>query len=74
MWILKSNRQKHLVYAILSAIILTIIFVLGLAAGMEFKDRQYGNKFDWLDLFATVLGGIIGQILQWLIIFSLWQK
>ena len=25
---------------------------------MEFKDRQYGNKFDYLDLIATILGAI----------------
>lgn len=29
-----------------------------LGAGMEFKDRQYGNKFDYLDLIATILGAI----------------
>lgn len=29
-----------------------------LGAGMEFKDKQYGNKFDYLDLIATVLGAI----------------
>jgi hypothetical protein len=28
--------------------------------GMEFKDRAYGGKWDWLDLLATILGGIVG--------------
>lgn len=71
MWILKSNRQKHFLYAIPCAIILTILFVIGLAVGMEFKDKLYGNKWDWLDLLATILGGIIGQIVQLLIIYVL---
>ena len=31
---------------------------------MEFKDKQYGNKFDWLDVAATIIGGIVGQLLQ----------
>ena len=35
--------------------------VLGLAFGMEFKDKQYGGKFDWVDLFATLLGGLLGS-------------
>lgn len=35
---------------------------------MEFKDYQYGGKFDWLDIAATVLGGLIGQAIQVLII------
>ena len=64
MWLLKSNRKRHLLYAIPSAFIGTILFSTGLAFGMEFKDKQYGGKFDWLDIAATEIGGLIGQILQ----------
>lgn len=73
MWILESNRQKHFLYAIPCSILLTILFVLGLAIGMEFKDKLYGNKLDWLDLLATILGGVVGQIIQILIIYIVWQ-
>lgn len=72
MWILESNRQKHFLYAIPCALLFTILF--GLALGMEFKDKFYGNKLDWLDLLATILGGIIGQILQFLIILIIWNR
>lgn len=68
-WLLKSNRLKHLLFAIPCGLLLTILFVLGLAIGMEFKDKQYGNKFDWLDVSATMIGGTIGQIIMLLIIF-----
>lgn len=68
MWLTESNRLKHLLYAIPCAFIGTIMVVVGLAAGMEFKDRMYGNKWDWLDFIATILGGIIGQLLQFLVI------
>lgn len=68
MWLTESNRLKHFLYAIPCAIIGTIIFVVGLAAGMEFKDVVYGNKWDWLDFIATILGGIIGQLLQIIVI------
>ena len=68
MWLKESNRDKHFLYAIPSAFIGTILFVAGLAAGMEFKDKQYGSKFDWLDIAATFLGGLIGQILQIIVI------
>lgn len=72
MWLLESNRLKHFICAIPCALLLTILFVTGLASGMEFKDKQYGNKWDWLDWLATILGGLIGQSLQalfiWLII------
>ena len=39
---------------------------------MEFKDKQYGGKFDWLDIAATEIGGLIGQTLQ--IVFILIVK
>ena len=70
-WLKESNRIKHLIYAIPSAFIGTILFAAGLAFGMEFKDQQYGNKFDWLDIAATMIGGVIGQILQIILILLL---
>lgn len=72
MWLQDSNRQKHFLYAIPAATTLTILFALGLAFGMEFKDMEYGNKWDWLDILATALGGLIGQIIQILIILAIW--
>ena len=63
MWLTESNRKKHLLYAIPCGFVGTILFVLGLALGMEFKDKEYGNKFDWLDISATMIGGLIGQII-----------
>ena len=68
MWLLKSNRKRHLLYAITAAFIGTILYSTGLAFGMEFKDKQYGGKFDWLDIAATMIGGAIGQLLQIIII------
>ena len=67
-WLKESNRYKHLLYAIPIGLILTILAVIGCAFGMEFKDYQYGNKFDWLDILATLIGGVIGQILQVLLL------
>lgn len=49
MWLKESNRPKHLLYSIPAAFIGTILFSTGLAFGMEFKDKQNGGKFDWLD-------------------------
>ncbi len=67
-WIKESNRRKHLLYAIPIGLVFTILAVLGCAFGMEFKDKQYGNKFDWLDIAATMIGGLIGQIIQVIIV------
>ena len=64
----ESNWQKHLLYAIPIGLVFTILTVLGCAFGMEFKDKEYGDKFDWLDVAATMIGGAIGQLLQIIII------
>lgn len=68
MWLKESNRQKHLLYAIPIGLVFTILAVLGCAFGREFKDKEYGDKFDWLDIAATMIGGAIGQLLQIIII------
>lgn len=70
-WLNESNRIQHLKYAIPVAMVFTILCVLGLATGLEYKDRLYGNKFDWLDWIATMIGGIIGQLIQLLLIYVL---
>lgn len=63
-WITESNRQKHFKYAILCGFVGTFLFALGVAMGMGYKGHAYGGKWDWLDIAATVLGGLVGQILQ----------
>ena len=70
-WLNESNRIKHLFYAIPIGLVFTILAVLGCAFGMEFKDKQDGSKFDWLDIAATLIGGIIGQVIQIIIILLL---
>lgn len=64
MWLKESNRQKYMLYAIPIGLVFTILAVLGCAFGMEFKDKQYDSKFDWLDIAATMIGGAIGQLIQ----------
>lgn len=68
MWLTESNRDKHLLYAILPGFLFTILFVAGLASGMEYKDKLTGGKWDWLDWIATILGGLIGQIIQVIVV------
>lgn len=68
MWLKESNRQKHFLYAIPIGFLFTVLCVLGVASGLEFKDKQYGNQWDWLDWLATMLGGMVGQLLQIIII------
>ena len=71
MWLKESNRQKHFLYAIPIGFLFTILCVLGVASGLEFKDKEYGNQWDWLDWTATMLGGLVGQLIQIIIILCL---
>ena len=71
MWLTESNRQKHFLYAIPVGFLFTILCVLGVASGLEFKDKQYGNQWDWLDWTATMLGGLVGQLIQIIMILCL---
>ena len=71
MWLTESNRQKHFQYAIPIGFLFTILCVLGTASGLEFKDKQYGNQWDWLDWTATMLGGLVGQLIQIVMILCL---
>lgn len=71
MWFTESNRYKHFLYAIPCGFLFGILFVLGLAAGMEFKDKQWGNKWDWIDFGCTIAGGIVGNLITVLIILCI---
>lgn len=59
-WWKASNRWKHLVYAIPAGVVFGWEFTVGLAFGMEFKDKLWGGKPDFIDYLLTCLGGVIG--------------
>lgn len=67
----ESNRDKHFLYAIPCGLLFGLLFVMGLASGMEFKDKQHGGEWDWLDWTATVIGGLIGHASRILLIWLL---
>lgn len=59
-----KTRWQHFGWAIPIGLVFTILCVLGCASGMEFKDRQWGGRWDWKDWACTMLGGLVGQALQ----------
>lgn len=61
-WLKYSNRWKHLLYGMLVSLIAGIEFTCGVAAGMEYKDNLYGNRWDWIDFSLTIAGGLIGYV------------
>ncbi|QOR58362.1 hypothetical protein [uncultured phage cr118_1] len=73
-WLKQSNRLKHLYIGIISAIIGSILLTTGLAFGKEYADKSWGGKFDWLDILATLLGGIVGQSIHSILLYLLFDK
>lgn len=67
-WFKQSNRWKHLLYGFLVSIIAGFAFTCGAAAGMEFKDKQAGGEWDWIDFGLTVAGALAGLALRLTII------
>lgn len=59
---------------IISAIIGSILLTTGLAFGKEYADKSWGGKFDWLDILATLLGGIVGQSIHSILLYLLFDK
>lgn len=69
-WITESNRQKHFWYAIPCG----FLFVRGwFGCWYGVKDKSYGDKWDWLDFLATILGGLVGQIIQGIALLLMWK-
>ena len=68
-WFLESNRWKHFLYAVPVGFVFTILCVLGLATGMEFKDKLYGGEYDWIDCSLTMIGRTVGQAMQIFVIY-----
>ena len=67
------TRWKHFLLDIPIGLLFTILCVLGVATGMEFKDKQWGGLWDWKDWLCTMLGGVVGQLLQIILIYLLSQ-
>jgi hypothetical protein len=64
-----KTRWQHFGWAIPVGVVFTILCVLGVATGMEFKDYQWCGKADWRDWVCTMLGGLAGQAVQVLIVY-----
>lgn len=76
-WLTESNRGYHLLAGAFIAVLFGLIPVVFTALAVEFKDWMWNgskgscvigwktsNGFDWLDVLATVLGGLLTSLLS----------
>ncbi len=64
-WFKESNRWKHFVGgigigALSNGVYCAALAGIGVASALEFKDTQWGGKWDWIDWCVTVAGVAIG--------------
>lgn len=72
-WVTESNRLKHILYGFYAGLCGTIFAAIGAGLAAEYKDKQYDNEFDWLDVAATIIGGMFGQAAQLLLVFMMYK-
>ena len=63
-WLKQSNRWQHLAIGAMIGLLFdnligTSICVLLVASALEYKDKAYGGKWDWIDWSLTVGGALI---------------
>lgn len=64
-WLKESNRAKHLAYGAAVGAGANDAYCAayagaGVASALEFKDRQWGGRWDWVDWSLTVAGVAAG--------------
>lgn len=66
-WFKESNRWKHLLGGCVVGIGANDYYCAAysgilVASALEYKDRAWGGKWDWIDLGLTLVGVVIGQL------------
>lgn len=68
-WLKESNRHKHLIGGCVIGVLANSLYCaalagVGIASAMEYKDRAWGGKFDWVDIGVTCLGTALGFLIR----------
>lgn len=64
-WLKDSHRYQHFICGFIVGLGSTDVYCaaytgVGVAGALEFKDKSYGGKWDWIDFGLTVLGVAAG--------------
>ena len=71
-WIKESNRLYHLAGGAILGLFSIGIYCaaytgIAVSSALEFKDKQHGGKFDWIDWSITLVGVAIGYSVRFVI-------
>lgn len=65
-WLTESHHWQHLLGGFVIGILslgswyAALFAGCGIASALEFKDKSWGGKWDWLDWIVTIAGVAIG--------------
>lgn len=67
-WLKESNRWKHLVGGCVIGLASDDAYCAafaggGIASALEFKDKSWGGKWDWIDWSLTIAGVVVGFLI-----------
>lgn len=68
-WLKTSNRWKHIVGGLIvgfganSNYCAAYVGIIA-AASLEYKDKAWGGKWDWVDFGLTLAGVIVGRLIR----------
>jgi hypothetical protein len=63
-WLKESNRWQHIAISIMigllfNNLIYTAICATMVGVALEYKDKAYGGKWDWIDLTLTIVPALV---------------
>lgn len=72
-WLKDSHHWQHIVVGLSIGILSedwysTAISSIPTASALEYKDKKYGNYWDWVDWGLTVGGAAAGHFIKFLIL------
>lgn len=72
-WVTQSSRLRHIKYGFYTGLYGTILATIGAGLVEVYKDKQHNDEIDWLDVAATIIGGMFGQAAQLLLVFMMYK-
>ena len=63
-WLRTSHRLEHIILSVVigllfNNLIYTAICATMVAIALEYKDKAYGNKWDWIDFSLTIAPALV---------------
>ena len=71
-WMKESNRWLHVLISIVIGVAITgfmntCITAITLGCALEYKDKCYEGKWDWIDLSLTIIPALVANIIKMMV-------